>query len=176
MAYNKSKTYILPLVESEISLYKVSNIENTYLLNDSGELGTLYIKYNIEDKDSFLTYIDTIKQNIFFKNLYNKENCYIFAIEIPEKYITDINSLVEGCYSKFNEDSKIKIIKFLQKYRAPDKVCRDVHGILNKTHKRRKTIERELDVILTDENELGTIIDLKTEIINLGEYESISIT
>lgn len=164
---NKSKTYLLPLLNKGVA------IEFEYLLIDT------YIKFNKyvgdiqypigllyewEESDAFINYDDYLREHelLFnFFDVYNNRKLYIY--NFPEKYIKDYILFKEGKYSKFSPDAKAAIISYsAEAYKYPP-LIEDITGVLWKHRTRRERLERELGVTLPKDSELASKIVFENE-------------
>jgi hypothetical protein len=173
--YNKSKTYLLPLLSDCIYLEKkyYKYLKNTYILDNLD----LYNKsiYLMHDYDKMNNSIDNYEQNIidniYFHDLIQDKNKVIYVMKFPKKYINEYNLFLEGKYSHFSEEAKNVILSYYTELYAGNvnaiNFLIKVKQILYKDEKLRKQIEDELGVHIDSNAELTDVIDLKYETINL---------
>lgn len=173
--FNKSKTYVLPILDSFIKSYSISTIQNTYLFTK--QYGDKYfsILYSIKDEDHFGEYINVIKDLKLFKDLYKNEENYVILLNYPDDKVDDFKLIQEGKYSKLSQDAKVRIYNFISTNSADKQLIRDVFGVLYKTDYRKQQLEESLSIVLDDNAELTSIPIVSNETLNLEEYERINI-
>lgn len=169
---NKSKTYLLPLINEYLSIQFDEYIENTYVYIKGFEecFGIVYRK-DISNT-GLKQYYERLVQNSLFKSVVEFDNHILFIFEFPDFYISEYYSFLDGGYSKFSEHSKKNIIRYTSDvHKYPDAVQGVVH-ILYKNKVRKEELERQLDIKLDDDAELSSIIDRYEETFNSKQYEN----
>ena len=166
---NRSKTYLLPLLNNYIRLSSIimSNLHNTYIYyEEQSDLHYFYLVF-LTSKLS-----KTISQNIektlidspLYKRMITDNDTMIFEFEFPEEHIMDYHLLLKGKFSKIKDSSKQKIILFLEKnFPSEYRVLTSIKYILFKSEKLRKTMEKNLNVKLHKDLELGSKFNLEEE-------------
>jgi hypothetical protein len=167
---NKSKSYLLPLLNEYIQIKYLHLLENTYI-NIFEHVECIALLYKKDDDVGFDTYCFDISDNSLFKNYINLKYYHLFIFEFPYQFITEYKYFKLGRYSKFSQDAKKKIIQFFSNnYQYPELVQEMVH-ILYKNKIRKEKLEQELGVSLNNEAELTSIIDEEEETFKIDSYE-----
>jgi hypothetical protein len=114
--YNKSKTYLLPLLSEFVTFNKqfLPFLENTYMLDDQHKYDRcLYILHDYDFKNpEFTKYEHEFTNNELFVDLYDYNEKSLYVFKFPEEYTKEYNSLLESKYSEFGADAKELIIEF----------------------------------------------------------------
>lgn len=169
---NKSKTYLLPLLNQYVSIDYTELIDNTYIyIHGFHEcFGVMYKKDG--DNAKFIRYCQDLMDNSLFQSVIELDYYILFIFQFPDLYIPEYYNFINGFYSQFSKDSKRLIIKYTSEvYRYPDLV-QDVTHILYKNRARKEKLEQELEIKLDEDAELSSIIDKDEETFNLEAYEN----
>ena len=170
--YNKSKTYLLPLIAPLIGIEKkfFDNIDNTYLINDGDDyIDCFFITHDFEFKNPEFTAYEhrLISNELFQKSIDLPNNQVLYIFKFPEEYLHEYKCFVNGKYSEFKEDAKQQILSFWTeiygKNHAGVNFVLMVKKILYKDKRLKETLEKKLNVTLDNTSELGDIIDIKNE-------------
>lgn len=167
---NKSKSYLLPLLNEYIKIEYLHLLENTYInINNYVEcIGLLYRK---NEESRFDDYCELIKENSLFKIYSETKDYHLFVFEFPDQFLTEYKYFKLGRYSKFSSDAKKKIIQFFSNnYQYPELVQEMVH-ILYKNKARKEKLEQELGIHLSNDAELTSVIDEEEETFKIENYE-----
>jgi len=166
---NKSKSYILPLLEGSIDIQYIRHIINTYLYLKpdlgitSRSIHVLYDKAIIE-QELFEEYLEEVKSCFLFIDFREISEGYLLSFRIPERHIKDYDYFVEGRYSKFNNASKKKILYHLYKhYPELNELIKKIEYILYKEDTLKKAWEEKLNIRIPEEIELSSIMNPKDE-------------
>lgn len=171
MKYNKSKTYLLPLLSELIDLDPsfIKYLKNTYMFNnaitDKKCIALLYdFSFKIPD---FTLYEHRLINNALFIKSYDVGNQVLYIFEFPKEYEQEYDYFYNGKYSKFGKDAKELILKFWYSVYPNNKlvvnILLDIKNILYKDEKLKKQLEKELDVKIENDQELGSIIEIDDE-------------
>lgn len=167
---NKSKSYLLPLLNEYVKIEYLHLLENTFI-NIDGYLECIALLYkNDSSDDNYIKHLRMLMDNSLLKStLYMSEHT-LFIFEFPEQFLNEYKYFKLGRYSKFSNDAKKKIIRFFSNnYRYPDIVQEVVH-ILYKNKLRKERLEEQLGVKLSNDDELASIIDEEEETFKLEDY------
>src|SRR6056297_3530868 len=108
---NKSKTYLAPLLFSELTGFEFFRVENTYTAADIDEtVNRFFILYNTAGL------IRETKREIFSqcKIIYQVEKSkYLLGLHIPKKHRFEFLCFKYGMYSQFRASAKDSIMKYL---------------------------------------------------------------
>lgn len=166
---NKSKSYILPLVDQTIDFKYVGDIVNTYILdNERKDQNLLIIKYNktkelLSDKE----YIQSIIQNPLFISTHDDKNYIHFYLKIPIRFNREFELFRVGKYSEFSEPAKQVIIKFLLRhFQSSYQTIELIKSILYREKQLRNQLSKELNMYIPEDWELSSKINENMETFN----------
>lgn len=181
--YNKSKTYLLPLLSEIIGFDKrfFKYLENVFIFEDTGRYeNCIFILHDFSFKNpEFTLYEHSFINNELFVDLIDINDKVLYIFKFPEEYMMEYNYFIEGKYSKFGLDAKELILEFFTEiYRNnPNAVSFliKVKQILFKDERLRKEIEEELStnrskVVLDEDAELTDSIEPIDETFFLSKY------
>lgn len=182
--YNKSKTYLLPLLSELVPLRVefVKFLENTYIFDDIGKYeNCIAVLHEFTFKDpTFTRYENQLVASESFVELVDIGNQVLYIFKFPEEYLTEYNHFKDGKYSKFGLDAKEIILNFW------GDVYRDNMGsitflltlkqVLFRDKKLKNKLEQELSsrthkVVLDDDAELTSIMEETDETFELSKYQ-----
>jgi len=184
MRRNKSSTYILPLVARNSDLVTNFISEDNYPTN---LYHNSYLYHSIEEyKFPCLLLVYKFTPNPIYEIFENKflltnpnfiekkdETKYLvsYLFKIPNDCLEDYDNFIKGKYSKIKQESKNKIIRFLNliKYEKESK-NNDIVNVLYKSSYLKEKLEKKIDYILPDDAELSSSIEIIDETFNLEEY------
>ncbi len=184
MKYNKSKTYLLPLL-SEVVFFDrkfLPYLENTYMFDDTGKYENCFFilhEFNFKDKD-FTAYEHKMIDNELFVELVDIGEKVLYIFKFPEIYLKEYNYLKESKYSKFDNYSKEVILNFwTHVYENNFKAypfLKKVKQILYKDKYLKLEMEQKLSspdhiVKLDDNAELGEFVDIENETFKLSKIK-----
>lgn len=179
--YNKSKTYLLPLLSELIELDArfFNHLINTYIYDDSSTYKKgdhFYILHDFSFKNpEFTAYERKITNNQYFVDLIDIDNKVLYIFKFPEDYKKEYDYFKEGKYSKFGTDAKNIILNFFGKVYSGNlnavAFLLKVKQILFKDKKLKEQIEKDLKVILSTEAELTDIMDKDNETFKLSDLK-----
>lgn len=183
MVYNKSKTYLLPLLSELIEFDPkfMGGVENTYMLDDEGKYPEhIFILHDFSFKNpEFTAYENKLVNNELFVDLVDIGNKVLYIFKVPEEYLHEYNCLKEGRYSAYGADAKELILKFWSSvYKgkvAAIPVLLKIKQILFKDTKLKIQLEKELSgprspVTIDDDAELGQLVDMQDETFELSKH------
>lgn len=168
--YNKSKTYLLPLIAPIIGIKKqfFAHIDNTYMFNDELE-ECFFITQDFSFKNpEFTKYEHELTSSYLFKKLIDLDNNkVVYIFKFPEEYLHEYYCLQNSEYSKFGEDAKEQILNFWtelygKSHKGVDFIL-SVKRILYKDINLKEKIEKSLGVKLDDDIELGERVEHSNE-------------
>ena len=158
---NKSKSYILPLLNDFIQIKNISNIVNSYLFMEGKDDKYIIIKY-IRNNEA-LEYIESIKSHNLINNIIESDNFIYIVFNVPDEIINDYDKFLEGRYSEF--ENKKGILMFLEN-NYPSRFFNTIQRIKQVLYKEKALkyeIEYNLDIVLPDNAELSSKPDLINE-------------
>lgn len=164
---NKSRTYLVPLLDTIIPINK-SLLINTYLYDfnypeyNLTNITGLFVHLSWSESDVHKQYEQDILNSKNLKLHYEVDtNSYMVFLEFNKHQLEDVNNIINGHYSKINNENK----KLMLKYWLVG-MGSDLYGILYKTKARKAKIEEEYDILLGDDAELSSIFNLNDEVFN----------
>lgn len=179
--YNKSKTYLLPLLSEVIAFEDkfLPYLENTYMFDSENKYeDCLLILHDFSFRNpEFTAYEHRLTNNPLFVNHIDIGNKVLYIFKFPEEYLHEYYCLKQSKYSKFGEDAKQLILDFWTKMYGKSSTginfILKVKQILFKQDKLKKEIENQLStkdhrVILDDDAELGEFVEISNETFNLN--------
>jgi hypothetical protein len=170
--YNKSKTYLLPLIAPLIGIEQkfFEYVDNTYMFDENNEFQEcFYITHDFFFKNpEFTKYEHKLVDNQFFQKLIDiSTNKVLYVFKFPEEYLHEYYCLQQGKYSEFGEDAKKQILNFWTtiygKSHTGVNFILSVKKILYKDKTLKQEIEKNLNVKLDDTIELGEIVVKENE-------------
>jgi len=151
---NKSKSYILPLLDDYVKLKHVREVNNCYLFLEGDENKYIIIEYK---KNNLEDYLIELRNNQYFIDIVEKEDFYIILFKVPDGIKEDYNKFIEGKFSKiYNKD---KIIKFLMTHYSSSefKAIQRIKQVLYRDRALKEELEYTLDVLIPENAELSSI-------------------
>lgn len=169
MEVNKSKAYILPLLNYYIDLKFINKIKNTYLFLENDLESYIIVKYGKNEDEEFQNYLIELSTNDYCKEVVIKEKETYCIFTVFEEVREDYESFVIGKFSKISIRSKKEIVSFsLKNYGAGNiKTINKIKQILDKDTRLKREIEEDLDVTLSEDSELSSLPNLENETIRL---------
>lgn len=173
MAPNRSKTYLLPLILEFFNLPEsishnfincfISDKENMYQ-------NCIYLLYKYDIKNPSFTHFEyqLSKTHDYITHYDLKNNLILFVLKFPVDYIDEYYHYKNSEYSKYGEDAKKIILNYYKKRNIPLKVYSKIKNILYKDKNLKLELEEILGVKLSDDSELGEIIDDISETIDIS--------
>lgn len=172
MTPNRSKTYLLPLILEFFNLPE--NLSHNFINC------FIFDKNKVHENCIFLLYKYDIKNPKFTKFEYElsktkgyvthydlKDNLILFVLQFPEEYLEEYIHYINSEYSKYGDDAKEKILDYYKRKNIPQKVYMKVRNILYKDKSLKLELEQMLGVKLSDDSELGEIVDDISETIDI---------
>lgn len=169
--YNKSKTYLLPLLSEllELDLRFFHCIDNTYIFDDKDQYkNCIFILHDFSFKNpEFTQYEHRLTSSQYFVDLIDIDTKVLYIFRFPEEYMIEYNHFINGKYSLFGEDAKNLILSFFTEVYQNNinavSFLVKVKQILFKDDKLKKKIESDLNVVLDEDAELNDPIEPKQE-------------
>jgi hypothetical protein len=164
--FNKSTSYILPMLGGHISEFMgkngaVSQYRNTYIACEDRPDHTehIFLLYEFSANTSYLMFEERMKLNPFYVDSYEpdyKHTMYIFSV--PSEYKKEFESYKAGKYSKFSGDYIIHLMRFHS--------IGNNHPVvqtLTRAEERYQYWEKELNVKIDREAEVSSPPDMNLE-------------
>jgi hypothetical protein len=183
MTKNRSITYLFPLINDILNLdskFYYNYVLNTYIFSDDdkGKYFYVLLKFNEEDEDflekeSYLTELD-----LYVGNIDVDEDTVLFKFKFPKAYHHEYDKFIQGKYSEFKLDAKTIILKFFNSLYSQNSdnnisFLTNMKHILFKDKRLKLKLENKLNVNISSNAELGSIMDTDKETIKLNyKYES----
>lgn len=177
MKYNKSKTYLLPLLSELVDFDPrfMKYLVNTYMYVDPSEKGIgpcLAILHNFSYKHpEFTAYEHQLTASDLFLKSYDIGNQVLYIYKFPDEYLPEYLALYKGTYSEFGDDAKELILSFWGKIYENNPrtlpMIQAVKNVLYKDDKLRLELSKKLGVTIEKGQELGSKINVEDETFNL---------
>ena len=164
MMLNKSYTYVLPMLSTEITLVK-EGLVNTFIGDQEYPQydNHIFLLYKFNGSKEFLEYEDFLKNTHLFVCSYDPDNTHVmYVFDVPAFYQTDYDLFKKGKYSEMNRDYKVVIFAF--------------HNIMDHNHRVAQVLFKHPDLReeweeRTGENlpkhaEVSSVPDLNKEVYN----------
>lgn len=158
--WNKSTTYILPLLGYKFSKKQMDCLKNTYIFFEDTEC-CLFITLKIEDSPTFedlITYL--INRNDFLDTIGVSDDEITIVIQIKDEI--SYRMFIDGKYSLMSHKAKKQILAFYTPL-ATTKFVEKVRSILFKKEELRAELSKQLGVELPKTAELSSIINIEDE-------------
>jgi hypothetical protein len=160
---NKSWWFFLPLLGS--SYMEIYNLMGVFMRdNNMKDLNNhFFVLLEYQNSKEFSDYKKTITRKIFFEKEYKISNDKLMLVyNIPSMIQKDYDNFLKGKYSKISEEYKKRIIKFFNiKLNEPG--WSTIIMILYKNKQYKEILEKKLNVVIPEENELASIINMDDE-------------
>jgi len=177
--YNKSKTYLLPLMSEvlDLNLKFMPYLINTYMFDEKDEYkDCVYILHEFNFKNpEFTSYEHKLINNPLFIKHIDLGNQVAYIFKFPEEYLDEYYYLMNSKYSLFGDDAKKLILKFWGQVYSGNSLgvnfLLKVKNILYKDKKLKEKLEKDLGVKLDDNQELGDYVNLKNETFKIEEFD-----
>lgn len=180
LKYNKSKTFLLPLIAPLIGIEKeyFNLIENTHIVeSEHKHIECIFIEQDFSFKDpKFTSYEHRLTNNEYFVELHDVDDRVLYVFKFPKEYLKEYYLLLDSKYSKFGKDAKEQILDFWTEIYGKSTVginfILKTKQILYKEKILKEKIEKELNIKLNPDSELGEFVDIFNETINIDEYKN----
>tara|TARA_R110002049_G_scaffold263690_2_gene439887 strand:- start:38 stop:601 length:564 start_codon:yes stop_codon:yes gene_type:complete len=177
LKYNKSKTYLLPLLSELLEFDKdfLPFLENTFMFDDLGKYNNcLLMLHDFDFKNpEFTKYEHAFTKNDLFQELIDIDNKVAYVFKFPEEYIVEYDNLINSKYSEFGEDAKELILEFWTDVYGEKPAAigflRKLKQILYKEQELRKELEKNLGVKIDTNAELGEFVVIENETFSLKQ-------
>lgn len=160
---NRSKTYLFPLFESEVSIPYHKYVTNTYLRvcgeNPYNDIERLFVLEVMDDIDEELLIPSKLEnwEKYFIDHFKDDETRNIYMLfKFPSKYKEEYDLFLKGKYSKFSKESKKLIVRKSNYYYNRPEVTKSIIDVIFKSQERKDFLEKELGVKLDDDMELSS--------------------
>lgn len=166
--YNKSRTYILPLICARLDISH-QYCGNTYLYTyDDFDKYQLYVEHvfgedvDIEEYNNKLSKTKTLDVVVLDEH----KRKYLYCFKLDNDFKDTYDKFVSGKYSKIsNVDKNIILSYWTDVYAGTQRpFINKLRNILNRAPSLREELETKLNVKLKKDAELSSIIDIENEI------------
>jgi hypothetical protein len=168
--YNKSKTYLLPLIAPMIGIENdfFEYVDNTYMFNDGFEECFLITHDFSFRNPEFTKYEYRLTNNYLFQKLFDiSSDKVVYVFKFPEEYLHEYYCLRDSKYSEFGEDAKEQILNFWTtlygKSHEGVNFILSIKRILYKDKLLKEQLEKSLKVKLDNSIELGEKVQMVNE-------------
>lgn len=175
--YNKSKTYLLPLLSEIVGFDPkyFGYLQNTYIGDETGKYkDCLLVLHDFSFRNpEFTAYEHNLIKNESFVDLVDIDNKVLYIFKFPEEYMHEYNKFKEGKYGDFGIDAKELILDFFTNVYSGNAnalpFLLKTKQILFRDKKLREQLEKDLDVKISSTADLSDTPDLDSEIFNIKE-------
>ncbi len=166
--FNKSRTYLLPLLMNKYDI-EMSFVENTYLYTvDDFESVRLHISCKFDNEEQMVSF----ESKAFRKNTYirkskgESDNNVIYTLPLAKEHHNTYHLFIDGKYSKIQNIDKNTIMMFWNRlYKGANKpFLSKVRQIFDRSDILKKELEEQLKVRLPEGAELSSVINIEDEI------------
>jgi hypothetical protein len=163
----KSSNFIMPMLSGNRDLYFWNNLFVNAFIKTPEEDDCIALLYRWSSNPLYIKFEKALSNFKNFRRKYDPSPNYVmFVFDIPKRHIRNYKRFLTGKYSRLSKAYKIDILEF------HDADIEDEIGqILFLSAKRRKAMEKKLDVYLPEESELLSIIDIDKETYNPEIYK-----
>jgi hypothetical protein len=164
MMLNKSYTYVLPMLSTEIALVK-QGLVNTFIGDkDYPQYDNhIFLLYKFNGSKEFLEYEDFLSNTHLFVAKYDPDDSHVmFVLDVPAFYQTDYDMFKQGKYSEMNRDYKVIIFAFHDIMDYEHRVAK----VLFKHPDLREEWEERTGTDIPESMEVSSVPDLNTEVYN----------
>jgi len=171
MEINKSKAYLVPLLDTVVSVRYPALLLNSYAENRTLSLLYKYssaTKLTPDGREGFPVYEEELINNPYFVEkkdlIMDGISCVLYTFNFPEKYLKEYDHFMAGRYSLFSVEARRVIIKFLiHNYPSGGDQVIKVKQVLTRDEKLRQQLSKDFDVYISKSSELSSIPDPKKE-------------
>jgi len=164
--YNKSKTYLLPLLAEviDLDLKFYNNIVNTYIYDvNNNYKDCFFILHDFSFRNpEFTAYEHKLTNSPYFIELVDIDNKVLYIYKFPEEYLPEYNNFKIGKYSQYGKDAKEILLNFFGTIYSGNlnaiKFLMTLKQVLFKDEKLKLKLETELKVTLPPDAELTDIM------------------
>ena len=162
----KSSTFIMPMLGGTRRLFFWTRLFLNCFIKTEKEGYCISLLYRQSEDPLFLKFENAVSQFKDFKRVYSPtENTIMFIFDIPKKFKRNFKHFLNGAYSKFSALYKVDLMRF-----HDQSVDSELGQILYKDPSRREKMEDRLGVILEDDTELLSIVNIENEIFKIEQY------
>lgn len=127
---------------------------------------------NVDNNEFFDRYLTFFRTKKNYLSEYSPLKGYkIIIFKVPNRIQLDYEKFLRGEYSKINDKYKKHILSFFD-VNINEKGWKHIPMILYKNKEYKKALEKELDVVIPEDQELASIIDIKKETFSLDKITS----
>jgi hypothetical protein len=159
---NKSYVFLTPMLEFDPVYSRRDLIINSYMHDEKypDRKGVIYVHYIYDKNPGAMSRLEAwlIKHSEFIDCYEPDKYSMIFCFNVPKKYQLDYVKFINSKYSELSPNYKLKILKFFNA-----SVSNDIYKVLYKDPEYKKQLERELEVTLPQNAELGSAINYENE-------------
>jgi hypothetical protein len=171
MNVNKSRTYLVPLLGTEVKIEYPKLLLNSYIsdytisllyqydssttITERGRIGfPVYETYLLGHED----FVDKVEVTL------GDMPCVLYTFLFPDNFYSEYDKFCKGKFSQFSERAKKLILKFLYNaYPGQTSAIEHVRQVLYKDEKLRKKLSEDFNMYISTELELSSIPDLTKE-------------
>lgn len=161
---NKSKTYILPLLNEYIPIKNMNLLDNTFVyFNKEDYINSIGLLYRIDESIEFEEMMSSYEMSDFLLTYHMEGTRILFIFAFPEEFENDYMLFKKGKYSQISDKAKAIIIEFTRNVYQYEPLLTDLVDILYKREERKYKLEAQLQISIPIESELSSIINVSDE-------------
>tara|TARA_R110000787_G_scaffold115506_2_gene225435 strand:- start:24439 stop:25197 length:759 start_codon:yes stop_codon:yes gene_type:complete len=162
----KSSIFMLPMFGASRSLYLWSQLFMNCFIGEEDGTPVIQLLYRDSADPLFIDFENALNQFRTFKRQERPAKDFVlYTFAIPKRHLKTYDHFKNGEYSKLTLTYKHAILDF-HGYEVDSLIGQ----VLFKTPTRKKALEQKIGILLPEDSELLSIIDLKDEIFNPKTY------
>jgi len=166
---NKSSIFVVPSLGYDSTYFSYDKLfVNSFLARKElkEEVSEVYLVYRSTKANDYIQLDEKLRKHPNYVDSYDFGNTDILLrFDIPEKYIPEVKKFVEGSYSMFSKDFKIRILNFFNGSRT---LIENLKMIFNKDKQYIKNKYPKLDdESLEEVDEVFSKVNMEDEKINV---------
>lgn len=158
-------TLVLPMCEINHNSLP-HNFTNAYL-HEYKDIKQIVVVFDkpLEHSNSFMSYLDYLKQNRNYSAIEDIDNEIILYFTIPNRNLENLKMYLKGKYSQFSKDYKELLCAYFGRKPHPNKTSHEVYefDVIFPQEYKRLAIAKRLGVDINDIDEVLDIPNLEKE-------------
>lgn len=163
----RSKAYIIPLLSEYIDIHKGLFI-NSYLFDvncpevNIEAIEGIFLLFKWSNNSIHKAYEEALSKSMYVKKHYDiNAHYYMVFVDFPEEIKSAVALILKGAYSKLSDVNKQLILNYWGATQSSK-----LFYILTKSKAYKKQLEKDLAVVLSEEAELGDLLNFHEETFN----------
>lgn len=163
----RSKAYIVPLLSGFIDIHRGLFV-NSFLFDiNHPELNVeaiegIFLLFKWSNNSIHKAYEESLSKSMYVTKHYDiNAHYYMVYVKFPPEIQTAVHLILKGMYSKLSDENKQLILNYWGATQSSK-----LFYILTKSKAYKKQLEKDLDVNINDEAELGDLLNFHEETFN----------